>query len=119
MRMTASTCDQEFRLAEISFRPWFEYENPPERTNWSITIEFLDRKSFTDRWLERQYRATIRDAADQIVYQATSPKPEGGLVSDAMESLCRQLGKWWVVPGRGPYSVDWLCGYFAGIRSRC
>jgi len=114
-----TTATREFPLAKITFRPWFEYENPPERTNWSITIEFVDRQSITNRWLERQYRATIRDAADKIVAQAISRKPEGGLVRDAMESLCHQLGAWWATPNHGAYSVDWLSGYLAGMRDQC
>ena len=107
-------------LAEITFKPWFEYENPPERANWSITIEFVDRESIDNhRWLERQFRATIRDAADQVVAQATSPKPEGYPVTDAIDSLCHQLGKWWTPPSHGAYSVDWLSGYLAGMRDKC
>lgn len=103
----------ETRLAGITFRPWMvlQGQNPEEcpRRDWSITIEFLTRKS--PDWYERLFQATVRDAENQMVTRVAITKPEGGIVYEAMEYLCRQLRQWWVAPDHGAYSVDWLCGY--------
>ena len=104
-------------LATITFRPWFDDENPPDQARWAITIEYLDQQLPDGKWLERQFCGTIRDAAKQIVAQILVPKPEGAAVRSSMESLCHQLGQWWATPDHGAYSVDWLCGYFAGQRA--